>query len=78
MTLIEIARGQNGYVSASQATGAGIPRRKLTEAVDRGELVQLGAASMLFRRHGRTHTSLPSTGFRAVYSPMTRRCSCMV
>ena len=39
MTLIEIAKGQNGYVSASQATAAGIPRRKLTEAVDKGELV---------------------------------------
>lgn len=42
MTLIEIAKGQNGYVSASQATEAGIPRRKLTEAVDKGELVQAG------------------------------------
>ncbi|WP_299062027.1 type IV toxin-antitoxin system AbiEi family antitoxin domain-containing protein [uncultured Actinomyces sp.] len=42
MTLIEIAKGQNGYVSASQATAAGIPRRKLTEAVDKGELVQVG------------------------------------
>ena len=42
MTLIEIAKVQNGYVSASQATAAGIPRRKLTEAVDKGELVQAG------------------------------------
>ena len=42
MTLIEIAKGQNGYVSALQATVAGIPRRKLTEAVDKGELVQVG------------------------------------
>lgn len=41
MTLIEIAKGQNGYVSASQVTAAGIPRRKLAEAVDRGELVQV-------------------------------------
>ena len=42
MTLIEIAKVQNGYVSASQANAAGIPRRKLTEAVDKGELVQAG------------------------------------
>ena len=42
MTLIEIAKGQNGYVSALQATVAGIPRRKLSEAVDKGELVQVG------------------------------------
>ena len=41
MTLIEIAKGQNGYVSASQVTAAGIPRRKLAEAVDKGELVQV-------------------------------------
>ena len=78
MTLIEIAKGQNGYVSASQATEAGIPRRKLTEAVDKGGLFKLDAASTLFRRHGRTHTSLPSTDSRAVYFPMTRRSSCMV
>ncbi len=42
MTLIEIAKGRNGYVSASQVTASGIPRRKLAEAVDRGELVQVG------------------------------------
>lgn len=41
MTLVEIAKGQNGYVSASQATAAGIPRRKLAEAVGKGELVQI-------------------------------------
>ncbi len=41
MTLVEIAKGQNGYVSASQATAAGIPRRKLAEAVGKGELVQV-------------------------------------
>ena len=41
MTLIEIAEDQNGYVSASQATAAGIPRRKLAEAVGRGNLVQV-------------------------------------
>ncbi|MBU5405408.1 type IV toxin-antitoxin system AbiEi family antitoxin domain-containing protein [Paraeggerthella hongkongensis] len=36
-----MAKGQNGYVSASQATAAGIPRRKLAEAVGKGELVQI-------------------------------------
>lgn len=41
MTLVEIARGHNGYVTASQATSAGIPRRKLAEAVGRGDLVQI-------------------------------------
>lgn len=41
MTLIEIAKDQNGYVSASQVTAAGIPRRKLAEAVDKGELVKV-------------------------------------
>ena len=42
MTLIEIAKGQNGYVSASQVTASGIPRRKLAEAVNTGELIQVG------------------------------------
>ncbi|RNL42947.1 type IV toxin-antitoxin system AbiEi family antitoxin domain-containing protein [Paraeggerthella hongkongensis] len=42
MVLVEIAKSQNGYVSASQATAAGIPRRKLTEAVGKGVLVQVG------------------------------------
>lgn len=42
MTLIEIAKGQNGYVSASQVTASGIPRRKLVEAVNAGELIQVG------------------------------------
>ena len=41
MILVEIAKGQNGSVSASQATAAGIPRRKLAEAVGKGELVQI-------------------------------------
>lgn len=41
MVLVEIAKSQNGYVSASQATAAGIPRRKLTEAVGKGVLVQV-------------------------------------
>lgn len=41
MTLAEIAAEHGGYVSASQATTAGIPRRKLTEAVSRGDLVQV-------------------------------------
>lgn len=41
MDLIEIAKSRNGYVSASQATAAGIPRRKLAEAVGRGDLVQV-------------------------------------
>ena len=41
MTVIGIAKNQNGYVSASQASSAGIPRRKLSEAVDRGELVRV-------------------------------------
>ena len=41
LTLAEIAAEHGGYVSASQATAAGIPRRKLTEAVSRGDLVQV-------------------------------------
>ena len=41
MTLTEMAKSCNGYVTASQATAAGIPRRKLTEAVGKGDLVQV-------------------------------------
>lgn len=41
MTLIEMAKSNNGYVTASQATAAGIPRRKLTDAVDKGDLIQV-------------------------------------
>ena len=41
MALVEMAMSGNGYVTASQATEAGIPRRKLTEAVGRGDLVQV-------------------------------------
>lgn len=41
MVLVEMAESGNGYVSASQATEAGIPRRKLTEAVRKGNLVQV-------------------------------------
>ena len=40
-TLADIAREGNGYVSTSQATAAGIPRRMLAEAVEVGELVQV-------------------------------------
>lgn len=40
--LVGIARKQNGYVTSSQATSLGIPRRLLTEAVESGELVQVG------------------------------------
>ena len=41
MALVEMAMSGNGYVTASQATEAGIPRRKLTEAVRKGNLVQV-------------------------------------
>ena len=41
MVLVEMAESGNGYVTASQATEAGVPRRKLTEAVGRGDLVQV-------------------------------------
>ena len=41
MTLVELAKIHNGYVSSAQATAAGIPRRKLTEAVNKGDLVQV-------------------------------------
>lgn len=41
MVLVEMAESGNGYVSASQATEAGIPRRKLTEAVRKGDLIQV-------------------------------------
>ena len=38
---MDIAAHHNGYVTSAQATDAGIPRRKLTEAVRAGELVQI-------------------------------------
>lgn len=41
MNLTEMAASFNGYVTASQATAAGIPRRKLSEAVAAGTLVQV-------------------------------------
>lgn len=41
MVLVEMAESGNGYVSASQATEAGIPRRKLTEAVRKGNLIRV-------------------------------------
>ena len=41
MVLVEMAESGNGYVTASQATEAGVPRRKLTEAVRKGNLVQI-------------------------------------
>ena len=41
MVLVEMAESGNGYVTASQATEAGIPRRKLTEAVRKGNLIQV-------------------------------------
>ncbi len=40
-TLMDIATNCNGYVTSAQATDAGIPRRKLAEAVSAGELVQV-------------------------------------
>ncbi|MBY4797220.1 type IV toxin-antitoxin system AbiEi family antitoxin domain-containing protein [Collinsella sp. AGMB00827] len=39
--LMDIASASNGYVTSMQATDAGIPRRKLREAVSIGDLVQL-------------------------------------
>ncbi|OFK23049.1 hypothetical protein HMPREF2826_00195 [Olsenella sp. HMSC062G07] len=36
-----MATSCNGYVIPAQATGAGIPRRKLTDAVSTGELVKV-------------------------------------
>jgi len=39
--LVDIATDCNGYVTSSQVTDAGIPRRKLAEAVRSGELVQV-------------------------------------
>ncbi len=41
MVLVEMAESGNGYVTASQATEASIPRRKLTEAVRKGNLIQV-------------------------------------
>lgn len=40
-TLLDIASQNNGYVTAAQANTANIPRRKLTEAVAKGDLIQL-------------------------------------
>ena len=39
--LMDIATNSNGYVTSTQATDAGIPRRKLAEAVRNGQLVQV-------------------------------------
>lgn len=39
--LLELATQTKGYITAGQTTAAGIPRRKLTEAVAAGELVQI-------------------------------------
>ena len=39
--LAGIAGKQNGYVTSSQVTSLGIPRRLLTDAVESGELVQI-------------------------------------
>ena len=39
--LLEMASLSNGYVTATQATTAGIPRRKLAAAAAAGELVQI-------------------------------------
>lgn len=39
--LIDIASKSNGYISSGQATSSGIPRRCLSEAVTRGELVRI-------------------------------------
>lgn len=40
-TLVDIASHGNGYITSVQATGAGIPRRKLADAVRMGELVRV-------------------------------------
>lgn len=40
-TPADIAAEGNGYVSSAQATAAGIPRRRLAEAVASGELVRV-------------------------------------
>lgn len=39
--LAEMAKGNNGYISSSQATVAGIPRRLLGTEVAAGNLVQV-------------------------------------
>lgn len=38
---MDIATNRNGYVTSAQVTDAGIPRRKLAEAVSAGRLVQV-------------------------------------
>jgi predicted transcriptional regulator of viral defense system len=40
--LISIAKKQNGFITSTEATHAGIPRRCLTEAVSKGKLQQIG------------------------------------
>ncbi|EPD31568.1 type IV toxin-antitoxin system AbiEi family antitoxin domain-containing protein [Gleimia europaea] len=40
-TVLDIAKQCNGYVTSSQATKAGIPRRKLTEAVSTRDLIRV-------------------------------------
>lgn len=41
LTVTDIASRGNGYVTAAQATDAGIPRRKLADALRAGDLVQV-------------------------------------
>nr|WP_076389179.1 type IV toxin-antitoxin system AbiEi family antitoxin domain-containing protein [Vaginimicrobium propionicum] len=40
-TLVNLATGDNGYVTSAQVTAAGIPRRKLAEAINAGQLMQV-------------------------------------
>ncbi len=41
MRILEIANSGNGYVTSSQVTAAGIPRRLLSSSVAQGKLVQI-------------------------------------
>lgn len=41
MSVVEIASKHNGFVTTSQVTNSGIPRRKLAEAVEEGALIRI-------------------------------------
>ena len=41
LSVVEIASKHNGFVTTSQVTNSGIPRRKLAEAVEEGALIRI-------------------------------------
>ena len=73
--LTDMAASRNGYITSAQATGAGIPRRELTEAVRSGELVQVDRGLYALPGIWEDPSTSCSTAFRAEFSRTTRRSS---